>query len=352
MAFLDNSGDIILDAVLTETGRRRMANGNFSISKFALSDDEIDYALYQVNHPSGSAYADLEILQTPILEATTEVNLYTGLLSLSNLSILYMPDLVLNEKLSDAVKVKNNTIYVSVNSETQTAIDTGFGSGYNVLAGQTGGGSMIIIESGINNGDVAMSSTNQASYIVSTNMLDTSLSVTFNSNYIPYPLGSTSAATFANNSDGSSAVSVGTLSAITSVSPSDRDEFMTANATMVQAGIFTQTDATIDATSLVNMAGVVGSMCAINVAVDSALTTTVGQTADSRWSKFGSTGQTITSLAGTYSTIPTSLELGTDASGATLSLPITLIKQDTTSQKFGEYEWQLKILKHLILVRT
>ena len=53
MAFLDNSGDIILDAVLTETGRRRMANGNFSISKFALSDDEIDYALYQVNHPSG-----------------------------------------------------------------------------------------------------------------------------------------------------------------------------------------------------------------------------------------------------------------------------------------------------------
>ena len=65
MAFLDNSGDIILDAVLTEAGRRRMAEGNFKITKFALGDDEIDYSLYNKNHASGSAYYDLEILQTP-----------------------------------------------------------------------------------------------------------------------------------------------------------------------------------------------------------------------------------------------------------------------------------------------
>ena len=74
MAFLDNSGDIILDAVLTETGRKRMANGNFGISKFALGDDEINYTTYNKNHPSGSAYYDLEILQTPVLEATTQMN--------------------------------------------------------------------------------------------------------------------------------------------------------------------------------------------------------------------------------------------------------------------------------------
>jgi hypothetical protein len=331
MAFLDNSGDIILDAVLTETGRRRMADGSFSVTKFALSDDEINYSLYDKNHTSGSAYYDLEILQTPILEATTEVNLYTGLLSLSNLNILYMPDLVLNEKLTDAVTMRNSTIYVSVNSETQTAIDTGFGSGYNVLAGQTGGGSVIMIESCINNSDVAMTSTNQDSYIISTNMLDTSLSVTFNNNFVTYPYGISSTATFANNSDGSWAGSIGTLSSITSLSPSERDDFSSATATMVQAGIYTQEGATIDATALVNSAGIVGSMTAINVAVDSALTTTVGQTADSRWSKFGSTGQTITSLAGTYSTIPTTLEIMADSSGASLSLPITLIKQDTTS---------------------
>ena len=40
MAFLDNSGDIILDAVLTDEGRRRLAmgDGSFRITKFALGD--------------------------------------------------------------------------------------------------------------------------------------------------------------------------------------------------------------------------------------------------------------------------------------------------------------------------
>ena len=73
MAFLDNSGDIILDAVLTDTGRFRLAkgDGSFKITKFALGDDEVDYALYNKNHPSGSAYYDLELLQTPVLEAFT-----------------------------------------------------------------------------------------------------------------------------------------------------------------------------------------------------------------------------------------------------------------------------------------
>ena len=73
MSFLDNSGPIILDAVLTTTGRRRMAQGNFKIAKFALGDDEIDYSLYVAG--TGSAYQDLEILQTPIFEAATSENL-------------------------------------------------------------------------------------------------------------------------------------------------------------------------------------------------------------------------------------------------------------------------------------
>ena len=64
MAFLDNSGDIILDAVLTDTGRKKMANGNFKITNYGLGDDEINYSQYNKNHPSGSAYSDLEILQT------------------------------------------------------------------------------------------------------------------------------------------------------------------------------------------------------------------------------------------------------------------------------------------------
>jgi len=54
MGFLDNSGDIILDAVLTDTGRMRLAqgDGSFKIVKFALGDDEIDYSLYDKTNPN------------------------------------------------------------------------------------------------------------------------------------------------------------------------------------------------------------------------------------------------------------------------------------------------------------
>ena len=101
MAFLDNSGDIILDAVLTDTGRLRLAQGDgaFKISKFALGDDEINYGLYDKNHASGSAYFDLEVLQTPVLEAFTNntSNLKTKLVSIPRTNLLYMPILKLNK---------------------------------------------------------------------------------------------------------------------------------------------------------------------------------------------------------------------------------------------------------------
>ena len=48
MGFQDNSGDIILDVCLTDEGRRRLAkgDGSFSIVKFGLADDEINYSLF------------------------------------------------------------------------------------------------------------------------------------------------------------------------------------------------------------------------------------------------------------------------------------------------------------------
>jgi len=100
MAFLDNSGDIILDAVLTDTGRLRLAkgDGSFNITKFALGDDEINYELYDKNNASGSAYYDIEILQTPVLEAFTNNTslLKSKLLSISRTNLLYLPVVINN----------------------------------------------------------------------------------------------------------------------------------------------------------------------------------------------------------------------------------------------------------------
>ena len=68
MSYLDNT-TITVDAVLTKKGRERFAAGAFNITKFALADDEIDYGLYNVAHPSGSDYYAIAIENLPLLEA-------------------------------------------------------------------------------------------------------------------------------------------------------------------------------------------------------------------------------------------------------------------------------------------
>ena len=72
MAYINNQ-IITVDAVLTRKGRELLAaNGGLNITSYALADDEIDYTLYQPNHPQGSAYYDLAIRNTPVFEAFTD----------------------------------------------------------------------------------------------------------------------------------------------------------------------------------------------------------------------------------------------------------------------------------------
>jgi hypothetical protein len=70
MGFLNNTS-VTVDAILTKKGRELLAknDGSFRITQFSLSDDEIDYTLYNPNHPSGSAYYGEAIEAMPILEA-------------------------------------------------------------------------------------------------------------------------------------------------------------------------------------------------------------------------------------------------------------------------------------------
>jgi hypothetical protein len=130
MAFLDNSGDIILDAVLTDEGRRRLAkgDGSFKIVKFALGDDEIDYGLYDPNNVSGSAYYDLNLLKTPILEAFTNnaASMNSKLITIPRTNLLYLPIVKLNtvepgSKQSNLASYTNSFfVLVETGSETST----------------------------------------------------------------------------------------------------------------------------------------------------------------------------------------------------------------------------------------
>jgi hypothetical protein len=70
MGYLNNAV-VTVDAILTDVGRELLAknDGTFRITQFALSDDEIDYTLYNPNNPSGSAYYGQAIENMPLLEA-------------------------------------------------------------------------------------------------------------------------------------------------------------------------------------------------------------------------------------------------------------------------------------------
>jgi hypothetical protein len=75
MGFLNNTS-VTVDAILTKKGRELLAknDGSFRITQFSLSDDEIDYTLYNPSHPSGSAYYGEAIEAMPILEAFPDEN--------------------------------------------------------------------------------------------------------------------------------------------------------------------------------------------------------------------------------------------------------------------------------------
>lgn len=149
MGFLDNSGDIILDAVLTDLGRKRLAEGNgkFRIDKFAFGDDEIDYGLYDKNNTSGSAYYDLSILQTPVLEAFTNnmSSMKSRLISYTSNDLLYLPVIEIFTAAGDSdmasITAASKTYIVAVDSSTVTAVATEGGNalGTGILNGNSPG---------------------------------------------------------------------------------------------------------------------------------------------------------------------------------------------------------------------
>jgi hypothetical protein len=73
MAIL-NPTIVTVDAILTTKGRELLArnDGSFQITQFSLADDEIDYTLYNPNHPSGSAFYGQAIEAMPIIQAFPE----------------------------------------------------------------------------------------------------------------------------------------------------------------------------------------------------------------------------------------------------------------------------------------
>jgi hypothetical protein len=122
MGFLDHStNNIILDAVLTDTGRQFLSrnDGSFSLIKFALGDDEVNYNIIT---KYGRVVGREKIEKnTPVFEALTNQSHAQKykLVSISNPNLIRLPSFSF---ISDA-SINENTVllYTSSNQGKKTS---------------------------------------------------------------------------------------------------------------------------------------------------------------------------------------------------------------------------------------
>ena len=119
MGFLDHStNNVLIDAVLTDEGRRLLAanDGSFRISMFSLGDDEVDYGLIS---KFGRAVGKEKISKnTPVFEAQTRKDLAIKhrLLTLPDQTVTILPTLRLT---SSGFTEASNTLVFNANNQSR-----------------------------------------------------------------------------------------------------------------------------------------------------------------------------------------------------------------------------------------
>lgn len=148
MGFIDNQ-TITVDAVLTKKGRQLLAqNGNLNITSFALADDEIDYTLYQPNHPNGSAFYDIALRNTPVFEPLTdETQTMKYKLVTLNQGVTAIPVITISQ---DKILISRDyTGEIIINPSTNPAYD--LQDGYTVILGNKNVGTLIVQQTNSSN---------------------------------------------------------------------------------------------------------------------------------------------------------------------------------------------------------
>ena len=336
MGFLDNSGDIILDAVLTDIGRKRLSEGNFRISKFSIGDDEIDYQLFEPDHVSGSAYYDLEILQTPVFEAGTKniSSINYGLYSLNRNDLLYLPVLALNTKITTpAVGLKSGSVFIlPANPNSRTAIEASTTLAASKLLanpqkGQSGLNNKILLEAGLNS-DASLRGTqaNQIQFLLNADLVDSTFNIKFDSRFIESIMstGTQAATQEIRLEDSTAGVSLITpsLEFINLGYTDDPDllNYRNSTATGFQNNIYYQDRDTSLDTNNSNISGPRGTALSILPIAKSGID----------YATYGKTNQTMFSIGGgvTFRYVDTTVYIMGRNTGINIQLPIRIVEKE------------------------
>ncbi len=112
MGYLDNTS-VTVDAILTNKGRELLAkgDGSFNITQFALADDEIDYDLWNPDHPLGTDFYGIIIENLPMTEAIPDETqaMKSRLLTLDNNTTTRIPTVQVDK---DSLKLNTGQVAV------------------------------------------------------------------------------------------------------------------------------------------------------------------------------------------------------------------------------------------------
>jgi hypothetical protein len=333
MAFQDNSGTIILDAVLTDIGRKRMAQGNFKVRKFLLGDDEIDYGLY--DSTSGGTQTNIE--NTPIMEAfaNEHADINYGLLNFPSDDIVYIPSLRKNELLSESVKLHGlgtGSYFMAANIETSRKITSILGQDRFHLEHYALTRNKLFIESGIQTADdhpIPHDSLSRDRYILNTGLYDKYFVVSCDSRFVDKALASNDATYFYNDNANNLYANFEPLRETINVSLVEVvDKFSSFIVSGTPNKIY-QNLSGLD-TNYSAFRGPRGSIMALNLKLLNELTGDSTTTRNQRYEIFGKIDQYVLGGTDKFDVIETAIYIEGMATSSTLIIPIKILRYSGT----------------------
>ena len=349
MAYNDTSDSIIINATLTEKGKKLLSRGRFKVAKFALGDDEIDYSLYRPDTRDEADYFPA-LLNTKIFEAYKNKNKNiqfgldshdSGILYLStevieelepnlHANLEYLPVLKLNNKLSYSPTLRDDRYYVSVNDETTRKVIESVTS-FKFLQANNYDTVKIVVESGIDQSPIPPTITNRQEKIIKTFLLDKDFYVYADNRFVSTVVGIQQSSEFLNFTSGEKIINFSTGKESVAISlESEFEYFATYPLKTIQNLLFDEDVTTPDTRSYKYSAlpGPRGSVSALNIKVDNELKVNSTGTRDSRFTDYGTIDNYLFSEMTTskFDYIDTTIYLVGGTTNARLQVPIRIIR--------------------------
>jgi hypothetical protein len=327
MAFQNNSGTIIIDAVLTDLGRKKMTQGRFKVSHFGLGDDEIDYSLGDINN------GNYELLvNPPILEAFggQNANIHHGLLDLPRNDVLLLPVLTENSRLEGAVKKRSDRFHLSVNRETTNKLksDIGFPR---ILQNESLTTNVIVVESGIqqdSNNSIDRTKNAQERYLLNLGLMDKYMFVYCDSRFVDHILINQPDAYYKNDAKNNFYTNMKPLVKVVKTSIGGLIEnYETYNCTAMNNEIYNIAGSNgNDYPGLSAIKGPRGTALALNFKLVDRLVNSAASQSDDRFAVFGTLNEAVFGGSNKYDYIDTNVMIEGASSGRQLQLPIRIIR--------------------------